>query len=834
MKKLLSLLLCLALLCGLAVPALAAEEAVSAQGEAAPEDVAVTTVTLQEPSPWTLPYLADARALKLVDDNYGAYITSPVTPEQIAAMAEQVYAKLALLSGEETTAPAWNVTGSTRGDVVNALGAAVNASGFDTAGAVPALQKLGVLQGDGVSLALERTCTYEEAVILATRLVLNAYDAKNAGSKGLLWKAVKGESTVYLLGTAHMERGNLYPFHQTLRNAIQSADTVVLELDFQDEEGMAEFVAMQSYPEGDGLKNHIPEELYTRTVNALAPLGLDEATVNTFKPWALASTFTSLLSSDETAGVAPLAIDFYVNAAAVNAGKTVTGAESYALQGGIFDTLSDDYQAAYLDSGLTLWELSNAPAEDAASSGNGPVDSEGTEKTEEEAAMQAALDEQQRQLTAIMDAWQAGDAAGFEAAYGKEGIVNSDDELNARLFTDRDPNMVKVAQSYLDKEGKHTALLAFGAGHMVAPGGIVPALQGLGYTVEQVTDYQATPPTPSVTPAEPAVTPATAPDTSPVTPTTTPETSPAAAAEPTHISLSFAGDTMLATYPNTVSATNFNGYLANQKPEYFLGGVQEIFQKDDFTIVNLENVLSDRNLTPTKKNYSPAYWYKGAAKNANILSAGGVEVVSLSNNHTDDYGAAGLADTKAAVEAAGLQWGNRDKTVYLEKEGYKIAVICSGMWNKTTHLNLIRQRLAEAAQYSDFQIVFFHGGTERVHQPDGWKVEACRALVDAGADLVVGSHPHCLQPREVYKGVDIVYSMGNFCYGGSSKPENATVIYRLELEVEDGKVTSKTSEIVPCYVYTGSRNNFRPEVMADSPEKQAILDFMNWARKSPV
>ncbi len=383
MKKLLSLLL---VFCLCLTPVLAAEDT-----PALPE----ATAEPQLPSAWTAPYLTDARALKLVGDDYTGYITAPITAEQLVEMTEQVYAKLALLNGDETATPVFEPTGNTRGHVIYALGLALQASGFDAADCVTAMQKLGVLRGDGVSLALERTCTYEEAMVMATRLVLAAYDSKNAGSKGLLWKATNGENTVYLLGTAHMDRGNLYPFHQTLRNAIASADTVVLELDFQDQAGMAEFVAMQTYGEGDGLKNHIPAELYARTVNAFDALGLTEEQTNTYKPWTLANTVTSLMASDETTGDAPLAIDLYINAAAVNAGKTVTGAETYALQGGIFDTLSEDYQTAYLNSAVTILDATFAPPADVPQE----VDPE----------VQAALDAQTQMLTDMMTAWQPAD-----------------------------------------------------------------------------------------------------------------------------------------------------------------------------------------------------------------------------------------------------------------------------------------------------------------------------------------------------------------------------------------------------------------------------------------
>ena len=64
-----------------------------------------------------------------------------------------------------------------------------------------------------------------------------------------------------------------------------------------------------------------------------------------------------------------------------------------------------------------------------------------------------------------------------------------------------------------------------------------------------------------------------------------------------------------------------------------------------------------------------------------------------------------------------------------------------------------------------------------------------------------------LQPEEVYNGVPIVYSLGNFCYGGNRSPENRTIIYKALLSVEDGVLTGQTTQIIPCYVYTGSTNN---------------------------
>ncbi len=299
------------------------------------------------------------------------------------------------------------------------------------------------------------------------------------------------------------------------------------------------------------------------------------------------------------------------------------------------------------------------------------------------------------------------------------------------------------------------------------------------------------------------------------------------------IVLSFTGDMLLASLYGRRAAGNFLDYAAKQGPEYFLQNVRPIFEADDFTVVNLENVLTDRELVPREKSTAPAYWFRSGTANTAILTSSGVEAVSLANNHTNDYGAAGYKDTVNAVTAAGLEYGNNDRTFYLEKNGCRIAVICHGLWNEAQAGTILR-RIKAAEEASDFQIVFYHGGTEGVHAPEDWRVRASRRLVDAGADLVLGNHPHVLQPRETYKGVEIVYSLGNFCFGGSRNPRNRTIIYQLILRVEDGKLTETGSEIIPCRVHTGGRvNNYCPAPIEDEAERQRVLDFMDGKRKLP-
>lgn len=298
------------------------------------------------------------------------------------------------------------------------------------------------------------------------------------------------------------------------------------------------------------------------------------------------------------------------------------------------------------------------------------------------------------------------------------------------------------------------------------------------------------------------------------------------------IIMHFTGDVLLAENLDAGRGGGFNEYANRESADYFLKNAAPYFLNDDFTVVNLENVFSDRNLSPAQKPL-PAYWFKSQTANTQILTSSGVECVSVANNHTRDYGTEGLSDTISALENAALEYGTDSKTVYFEKNGFNIALICCCMWNRDWANGIIK-RVKEAEEQSDFQIVFFHGGKEAEHTPEQWKIDACHALVDNGADIVVGAHPHVLQRTETYNGAKIVYSLGNFCFGGNRSPENRTAIYRLTITVNsEDKSFSHSSAIIPFYVYTGNANNYQPEVIRDPEDAQKVLEYMKGNRNRP-
>lgn len=466
MKKFLSLLLVLGLL-GSSQVALAAEES---------------------PAPlpgWSHSILADGYSLGLFGDEISVQHSQTVTMEQVEALARTVGDKLAPLELEPRPADGTAlVLDTTRGGVMNALyqeAAAYSFPGVEQ-GAEAFMTSVGALAGDGSGLHLDRPCTVLEAAAMANSLILNLYDQQNAGSLGLLWRADNGRGNVlYLLGSIHTDRNNLYPFHKQLRDVILNAEQVSFELDFNDTDQLLEFAAMQTYPAGDSLANHISPALYQAVVQAAAQLGMDEGTVSQYKPWALANSFSSLATLDETSSENAMAIDLYVNAKAINAGIGIGAVETYAFQGQIFDTLSPEYQEQYLAGGLLLILDPDSISQETRDALTQVLGEDAFQPATQE-AIQAQLD----QISAMMDSWKARDAAEFDAVYGKDAILDSEDELNQKLFTGRDPGMIQYAADYLSQPGSHTGLLVVGAGHMVGDTGVVQGLRDLGYTVELV------------------------------------------------------------------------------------------------------------------------------------------------------------------------------------------------------------------------------------------------------------------------------------------------------------------------------------------------------------
>lgn len=299
------------------------------------------------------------------------------------------------------------------------------------------------------------------------------------------------------------------------------------------------------------------------------------------------------------------------------------------------------------------------------------------------------------------------------------------------------------------------------------------------------------------------------------------------------VTISFVGDCLISTSNGESYAGSLNWYAQNYGPTYFFEKVADFFTSDDLTIANCETVLSDRALAPRDKGDPGAWWFTGPASNARILSSSGVEIASVANNHTFDYGRAGYDDTVAALKAAGLTVAEDGVPVYFEKNGLRIGILACGIWWYGEE-EYYTSALRAMCENSDFQIVYTHGGQESIFEPEEWRRLSYRKLVDLGADLVVACHAHRLQPMERYNGGTILYGLGNFCFGGNSRPNNRTAIYRCTVTLGPGG-TRFEDQIIPCYLYTGAYSVWQPSpIPPDDPNYQKVLDFMNGLAADPM
>ncbi|MCD8023624.1 MAG: CapA family protein, partial [Lachnospiraceae bacterium] len=292
------------------------------------------------------------------------------------------------------------------------------------------------------------------------------------------------------------------------------------------------------------------------------------------------------------------------------------------------------------------------------------------------------------------------------------------------------------------------------------------------------------------------------------------------------VTVSAIGDCTLGTYAGMTYTTNFNTYYSSYGASYFFENVRDILENDDITFANLEGPLTDET-TAVEKEFA----FKGDPAYTSILLDGSIEVVTLANNHSSDYGAQSLADTKENLTAAGIDYCIGDTIAYQEVSGVKVAFI--GIYELSSGMDCesqVRETIAEAqSEGAQLIIVAFHWGTEKSNTPDETQQALAHIAIDCGADLVVGHHPHVLQGIEKYNGKYIVYSLGNFCFGGNTNPSDKdTMIFRQTFtRTADGVVEADAIEIFPCTISsTSSYNDYRP-TPATGEDADAIMERIN-------
>ena len=306
------------------------------------------------------------------------------------------------------------------------------------------------------------------------------------------------------------------------------------------------------------------------------------------------------------------------------------------------------------------------------------------------------------------------------------------------------------------------------------------------------------------------------------------DSSNATVSSPVSLTLSVVGDCTLGTDETFDYDTSLNAYYENYGADYFLQNVKDIFSADDLTIANFEGTLTDSDEREDK-----TFAFKAPASYASILTGGSVEAVNTANNHSHDYGDQSFDDTLAALDDAGIVHFGYDETAVMDVKGIKVGLV--GIYELYDHLEReqqLKDNIAKVkADGAQLIVAIVHWGNETETVPDSNQTTLGRIAIDEGADLVCGHHPHVLQGIETYKGRNIVYSLGNFCFGGNSSPSDMdTMIYQQTFTIDaDGVKKDNVTNIIPCSISSAAYdgyNNYQP-TPAEGDEATRILGKIN-------
>ena len=300
---------------------------------------------------------------------------------------------------------------------------------------------------------------------------------------------------------------------------------------------------------------------------------------------------------------------------------------------------------------------------------------------------------------------------------------------------------------------------------------------------------------------------------------------------PDEISLVFAGDIL---FDDTYAPMA----MMRQRGRGIEGGIAaellDEMRDADICMVNNEFPYTDRGAPLPDKTFT----FRARPEYANYLTDMGVDIVSLANNHASDYGEVSLTDTLDILDGmdmrhvgAGRNLAEASRPVYFIANDKKIAIVAATqierMDNPSTRgateatagvfrcrdVGMLLQAVREARENSDFVIVFVHWGTESTNEIDWLQKEQAPQIAEAGADLIIGSHPHVLQPVGYCGDVPVVYSLGNFLF--NSKPLDSCLVKAV---LDDNGL--KSLQFIPA------RQENCTVSLSTGTERERILSYM--------
>lgn len=297
--------------------------------------------------------------------------------------------------------------------------------------------------------------------------------------------------------------------------------------------------------------------------------------------------------------------------------------------------------------------------------------------------------------------------------------------------------------------------------------------------------------------------------------------------------LSFAGDINFDENWATMKYYNTaeNGIYDCISPELI-----ELMKEADIMCLNNEFTYSTGG-TPLK---GKAYTFRAHPSRVEILKEMGVDIVSLANNHAYDYGPQSLIDTMATLKEAGISYvgagHNIDEAMepaYFEVDGKTIAYVAASRAekNKMTpqatmdspgilrcyDTELFVETIKEAKINADYVIAYVHWGTEYSYELEEVQLSTGREYLDAGADIIIGAHPHILQGIEYYNGKPIVYSLGNYWFNNK---DIDTILLNIHFYGDD------TEESIELEIIPAIQSNTRTQIVTEESEKERIFSLL--------
>jgi len=277
------------------------------------------------------------------------------------------------------------------------------------------------------------------------------------------------------------------------------------------------------------------------------------------------------------------------------------------------------------------------------------------------------------------------------------------------------------------------------------------------------------------------------------------------------------GDVIPARYTDVTIRSLGNDFL------YPVAATKETTAAADLTVINLEAPLIEGC-----PYHDSGLIFCGQTGFTAALAAAGVDVATLENNHIANYGLAGIAETEEALAAAGIDFADRDTPAVRDVRGLKFGFLAFNGVEGTFDREVMTAQIEALRPRVDVLAVALHWGHEYVSLPqtapgiaEDDPVEIAHLAVDAGADLIIGNHPHWVQAVELYKGKFIAYAHGNFIFDQMWSYETRVGVIGRYTFYDDVLVGV---EFVPTLI-----ENYAQPVPMEGAEAQAVLDDMKAA-----